>query len=153
MALPVLASPRRLSRWDPLREFDDLYERMGRLMASTFGTTETPAATAGWTPLADVTETGDAYLVDVDVPGVRREDIAVEVNGNELLVSGECRSREQDGSPRSRTRREGRFEYRTMLPADVDVEDVSADLSDGVLTVRIPKSEAAKPHRIAITER
>jgi HSP20 family protein len=149
MTLPMLRRP--LGRWDPLREFDELQDRMNRLMASMFGAFD--GRTEIWTPLADVTETDDAYLVEVEVPGVKRDDISVEVSGNELVISGEYKERERPGVTRSRTRRYGRFEYRTMLPNNINADNISADLAEGVLTVRIPKSEAAKPRRIAIGSR
>ena len=84
---------------------------------------------------------------------MKRDDIDVEVTGNELVVTGEFKERERTGWLRSRTRRVGRFEYRTMLPQDVNSEQISAELSDGVLTVQVPKTEAAKPRRIPINSR
>jgi len=144
MTLPVPRSSSPLGRWDPMREFDDLHERMNRLMASVFG----DAGTARWTPPVDVRETDDAWLVEVDVPGLKRDDITIEASGTELAISGEYQEKERT---RSRTRRVGEFEYRTSLPANIDTEKISADLNDGVLTVKIPKSEVTKPRRIAIT--
>ena len=152
MTLPVLRSSSALGRWDPLREFDELNQRMNQLVASVLG--NVPGGNAlgwAWTPLADVTETDDAYLVEVDLPGVKRDDINVETTGSELAITGEFKEKEKVGFLRSRTRRSGRFEFRTTLPAHVDVDKISADLGDGVLTVRVPKSEVAKPRRIAIS--
>ena len=148
MTLPVprWSSPPR--RWDPLREFEDLYEQMGQLMQSTFGR----APGAAWVPLADLSETEDAYVVEVDLPGVKRDDVNVEVNGNELAITGEIKERERVGWFRHRTRRTGQFEYRTTLPRDVDAEKIEATMAEGVLNVRVPKSEQAKPRRIPITQ-
>ncbi|HEY8373935.1 MAG TPA: Hsp20/alpha crystallin family protein [Pseudonocardiaceae bacterium] len=137
--------------WDPLREFEDLYSRMGRLWESAFGSAS--PTVASWAPLADVCETQDAYLVEVDVPGVKQEDLDVELAGTELVVTGELKEVEREGVFRKRTRRTGRFEYRTTLPSDVDAERIEAQLADGVLTLRIPKAEVAKPRRIPITRR
>ncbi|MFD1051079.1 Hsp20/alpha crystallin family protein, partial [Kibdelosporangium lantanae] len=83
MTLPATRSPARLDRWSPLRDFEDLYKQMGRFL---------PAAVGGdvpWSPPADVTEADDAYTVEIELPGVRREDVDVELNGNELVVTGE----------------------------------------------------------------
>jgi HSP20 family protein len=151
--VPVSRSSSLLRGWDPLREFDDLHERFTQLVNSVFGA---PAASSRgfglpWTPLADVTETEDAYLVEVDLPGVKREDIAVETFGSELVISGEFKQKERAGEPRSQTRRRGRFEYRATLPAQVNTDQISAELADGILMVRVPKTEAAKPRRIEIT--
>jgi HSP20 family protein len=139
-----------MGRWDPIRELDDLHDRMSNLMTSVFGGPGEMAAAVRWTPLADVYETEDAYLVEIEVPGIKREDIDLQIVANELTISGEFKERERAGWLRSRTRRIGRFEYRAILPQDVDPEKISAELSDGVLTVKVAKSETAKPRRISI---
>ncbi|GGM56851.1 heat-shock protein Hsp20 [Longimycelium tulufanense] len=149
--LPAPRSEHPTTRWDPFREFEDLYTQMGRLWESVLG--PNLASTAGWSPLADVCETDDAYIVDVEVPGVREEDLNVEMVGTELAVTGELRETRREGLVRRRTRRTGHFEYRTSLPHDVDAERIEANLADGVLTLRIPKAEGAKPRRIQITRR
>jgi HSP20 family protein len=142
---PRMATP--LRRMDPFREIEDLYEQMHRLMQSTFGRT---AETGAWMPPADLAETNDAYIVEAELPGVARDDINVEVLGNELAIMGECKEPERKGMLRQRTRRMGEFEYRAMLPHDVDPGKIEAKLADGVLTVRVPKSEKAKPRKVEI---
>jgi HSP20 family protein len=130
-------------------EFDDLFNRIGRLLESTVGAG--PAAErVAWAPLADVSEADEAYLVEADLPGVRREDIDVEISERELVITGELKERERKGVLRRGTRRTGRFEYRALLPSEVKAEDISATLTDGVLTVTVPKAEAAKPRHIEI---
>lgn len=151
--VPGSRSSSLLRGWDPLREFDDLHERFTQLVNTVFGTPAVSGRGFGlaWTPLADVSETEDAYLVEVDLPGIGREDIAVETLGSELVITGELRQKERPGELRSQTRRQGRFEYRATLPAQVNTDQISAELGDGVLTVRLPKTEAAKPRRIEVT--
>ncbi|MBV9844785.1 MAG: Hsp20/alpha crystallin family protein [Kutzneria sp.] len=149
MALPMARSSGRTGRWDPLREFEDLYGQMGRWMDAAFG--RAGESGTSWLPAADVSETDEAYLVEVDLPGVKREDITIDLVGNELTVSGELKEMEREGWFRRRTRRTGRFEYRVSLPHDVDTDKIDANLADGVLTVRVPKSEAAKPRRITVS--
>ncbi|MEV6717609.1 Hsp20/alpha crystallin family protein [Lentzea sp. NPDC051208] len=146
MALPAVRSSGPLGRWDPFREFEDLHGRLGSLLESVAGSVgDTVRA-----PLADVTETAEAYLVEVELPGVRRDDVVVDLAGNELSISGEVREKERQGLFRHRTRRVGQFSYGVTLPRDVDADRIEAELADGVLTVRVPKTEAAKPRRIAI---
>jgi HSP20 family protein len=119
---------------------------MGRFMQSTLG------GDPIWAPPADVTETDDTYVVEIEVPGVRREDIDVELNGNELIVTGELKEQERKGLLRRKTRRVGEFEYRVLLPGDIHDHGVEASLANGVLTVRVPKAEHAKATKIKVTE-
>jgi HSP20 family protein len=154
MTLPVVqstpASADTSAGLDPLRELAQLHQRMSQLMSSVLGTHPIAAMAQGWTPLADVTETDDAYLVQIEVPGVDRKTLSVEVAAGELRVSGEIVEKEKVGWLRHRTRRVGQFAYRTALPGGIDTDQVSADLADGVLAVRAPKTEAAKPRRITV---
>jgi HSP20 family protein len=95
---------------------------------------------------------GDRRLdvVEAELPGVKRSDLNIELAGNELRISGEVKERERKGALRRRTRRTGRLEYRVRLPEEVDDQKVDAKLTDGVLTVRIPKSERAQRRKIEI---
>ncbi|PRX46606.1 HSP20 family protein [Prauserella shujinwangii] len=151
MALPAVRSPREVGRGDPFREFEDLYGQLGRWMNSMFAGLDD--GWRSWSPLADVTETDDAYVVDVELPGVKRDDVSIELTGTELTIHGERKERERQGWFRHRTRRTGQFHYSVTLPHDVDADHVDARLEDGVLTVRVPKTESARPRRIAISGR
>jgi HSP20 family protein len=106
-----------------------------------------------WIPVADIEETEDAWIVEAELPGVKREDINVEVRESEVAVTGEIKKREREGILRRRTRRVGRFELRVTLPGQADPERVDASLEDGVLTVRIPKSEQSQARRIEVADR
>jgi HSP20 family protein len=133
----------------PLMEFDDLVSRMEGLLESSVGAAATTGP-AAWAPLADVTETDDAFKVEVELPGVKPEDVDVEVNGQELLVTGEIKEKEREGTVRSNTRRTGQFEYRMLLTGEVDTENVEATMSDGVLSITAHKAEAMKPRHIEV---
>jgi HSP20 family protein len=103
-----------------------------------------------WSPLSDVSETDDSYLVHVELPGMRKDQVDVQLLDRELVITGEIKESE-DGKRRRSSRRTGRFECRTYLPGDIKPDQVSAELADGVLTVTVPKSETAKPRRIEVT--
>jgi HSP20 family protein len=133
----------------PWAEFSELYEQMGRLLSEAF--TGLDRAAGGWRPAADVEETDDAYLVELELPGVKQDDISVELGGGELAVTGEVKERQRVGLLRTRTRRVGQFDYRLSLPADIEEDQVSASMSNGVLTVRVPKTASARPRKIPIT--
>jgi HSP20 family protein len=150
MTLPVRQDTSNLTRFDPWREFENLTSQMNQLLESTFGQSGLAAA-AGWSPAVDVEETEDAYRVEAELPGVHRDDVQVEVGGGVLTITGEFKERERSGILRRRTRRTGRFEFRTTLPAAVDSDKISASLQDGVLSVTVPKAAEAKPRRVEIT--
>src|ERR687893_573109 len=78
-------------------------------------------------------------LADLELPGVKREDLSVEVSGPYLTVTGERKERERVGILRRRTRTVGRFQYEVLLPGEVDEDGVTAALHEGVLTVTAPK--------------
>lgn len=111
-----------------------------------------PTGDGAWVPSADVTETNNAYLVEVELPGLRREDVDVDLDGNELVVTGELKEHKREGLFRRRTRRVGNFEYRVRLPGDLQDDKAEASLAHGVLTVYLPKAEGAKSSKIKVTE-
>jgi HSP20 family protein len=140
-------------RWDPVREMEDVYDRMGRLMQDFFGDS-TPATAAvrlpEWTTPVDIEETDDEYIVEVDVPNVKREDINLELRDSELRISGEIKERERTGILRRRSRRVGQFEHVVGLPGEIDPDRVEATLDNGVLTVRLGKAGGTQPRRIEV---
>jgi HSP20 family protein len=152
MPLPVRHRASRqqpMQRWDPFGEFDELQQRMGQLMETVL-TAAPPGDAQAWAPFADIEETDDAWVVEAEVPGVRREDVNVELRDSELEISGEIKERERKGVLRRQTRRTGRFEYRVMLPGPANADKIDASLHDGVLTVRVPKAQEARPRRIEV---
>src|ERR1700732_3630135 len=119
-------------------------------MNLAFGLAPVDVAEGPWIPLADLSETDDAYVVEVDLPGVNRDQIGIQLQDRELVITGEIPESEQKGRRHRRSRRTGRFEFRTYLPGDVNADAVDAQLSNGVLTVTIPKSQEAQPRKIEI---
>jgi HSP20 family protein len=147
MVLPVRRNT-ELQSWDPFRELDDLHQRMSRLLESNVG--DVPGV-AGWVPAVDVEENDEAFVVEAELPGVKRDDVSVELQDNELRIHGEIKERERTGILRRQTRRTGQFDYRVTLPQEVDADNVEANLRDGVLRVQVRKAEQTKPRRIEIT--
>jgi HSP20 family protein len=146
MTLSMPSASRVTARWDPFREVDELYRQMNHLL-------ETGVTTDGatrWVPLADIEETDDAYIVEMELPGVKQDDVDIEVNGRELTVSGEVKEKERAGILRRRTRKVGEFSYTVSLPMEIDADSVSADLDSGVLTIRVPKSQGTKSRHVTI---
>ena len=154
MTQPVRRDRGQISGWAPLRELEELRARMDRLMQTTFPFPARPLSETEedpWAPLADVEDTEDAYVMELELPGVKKDDVTVEVTDGELDIHGEVKDKERTGVLRRQTRRTGSFSYRTTLPQNADTERITADLAHGILTVRVPKAASATPRRIEIT--
>ena len=143
-------------RWEPLREWEQVTERMRRMLDETFAGFRSPALlaeAAAWSPLVDIEEEDGAYVLEAELPGAKRDDVSIELVGNELTISGEVKERERKGIVRRRVRPAGRFDYRVTLPDQVEPDKIQAELSDGVLSVWVPKSEQAQRRRIEVKGR
>lgn len=113
---------------------------------------ESAGPNARWTPAMDLVEAGDHFVVRADLPGLDESDVAIEVQDNTLVISGERRA-DQAGSQNGWYRVErsfGRFSRSLTLPEGVDPEGVGATFDRGVLEVRIPKPQQRQPRRIEI---
>ena len=93
-----------------------------------------------------------AYIIEVELPRVRREDVDVTLNGNFLVVTGDVKERERGGLFRRRTRRVGEFEFRVTLPGYLREGDIEASLAYGVLKVSVPKAESTKSSKSTVSE-
>ena len=120
-------------------EFDDVFDR-------AFGW----VADGGFH--IDVRQDGDELVIDADVPGLSKDDLEITVENNVLTVAGEYKSAtdEENAHYHIRQRRRGRFSRSLRLPETADGEKVTAELEKGVLTLRVPTREEAKPHRIDV---
>ena len=114
---------------------------------------KTDAGTYNWTPSVDISETDDNFEVRAELPGVATDDLHVSVKDNLLTLSGEKRQENVDDTLNYNRveRRYGSFQRRFTLPSEVATDDIKAEYSDGVLTLSIPKPEAAKPTEVPIT--
>jgi HSP20 family protein len=133
-----------------MTELEQVMDRLRRLLDQTFGGLQLPSFGDAWAPPVDVEESDDAYIVQADLPGVKREDVSVELVGNELQITGTTQEPERSGKLRRRMRRTGRFAYRVTLPSKVDGDKVDATLADGVLTVHISKAEQDERREIEV---
>lgn len=127
------------------REFNQLFDRFwsGQLE---------PMQISRWIPAVDISETDDAVVVQAEVPGLDPKDIEVSVEGNVLTIKGEKKeSREERGENYHRVERQyGTFSRSIQLPSEIAADQVEAVVRNGVLEVRLPKQEGAKPKRIDI---
>ena len=130
-----------------LEELDAMSEEFSR----RFGMRPAANGLRGWLPPVDVWETETELVIELDVPGCHPENISAEIVENQLVVTGE-RSLADGAVRRYRTERwQGRFVRSFVVPRGLDGERIKADYNHGVLTIRLPKPEAARPKRITIT--
>lgn len=132
-------------------DLDEMRRQMERLF-DTFGHRQAGRGGAGVYPAINIIEGADAYTVSAELPGVKSKDLDLNVTANQLTLAGERRISEEAADARyhRREREAGRFSRAVALPDDIDAENIKARLTDGVLTVTIPKAEKAKPRQISI---
>jgi len=139
-----------LVRWTPWQELENMNRQLSHLLDdSPFGAT---GETGQWAPKVDIRETDDALLVQAELPGIDKKDVHLEVKDGVLTLSGERRY-EKDVKEENVHRVErayGSFSRSFSLPSNVDANKVNAGMKDGVLEVRLPKRESAKPKAITI---
>lgn len=129
------------SRWDPLHDLIALHERLNRM-----GTAEAP----GWSPAVDLYETPERFVVSAELPGLTRDGLKIEVQHDTLILRGVRPHTERPGVRFHRVERgHGAFTRSLTLTAPVDVEGITAEFQDGVLTVTIPKATPA-PRRVDV---
>ncbi|MEX0936504.1 MAG: Hsp20/alpha crystallin family protein [Pirellulales bacterium] len=136
------------------RSFAGLGRQMENLMERYFGPEEEWWGVEAFTPTTNLAETDSEYEVTLDLPGMRPEDVNVELQNGNLVVSGE-RKEEKEETKRTFHRVErsyGSFRRTIPLPGTVDEGKVDASFRDGVLKIRLPKTEEAKPRQIKINE-
>ncbi len=147
-----------VERWDPFRDLDALRgglfrdfltPRYSSLLGDVFG--ERPAA-RGLSPALDITENDDQYAVSVELPGVSKDDITVDVRDRVLTIRGEKKSEREETKETTRwsERVYGSFTRSFSLPSDADTEHIAASFKDGVLKLVIPRLEEAKARTVSI---
>ena len=143
----VLRCDVAFTRWDPLRDLLALHEQIGQLVG-----TDAP----GWTPPVDLYETAAAFVLTAELPGLTRDQIEIHAEENRITIRG-ARPTGPAGKdvPCEQFHRvergHGRFSRAFSLPDAIDVDGVSADLRDGMLTVTIPKAAGRSARRVDVT--
>jgi HSP20 family protein len=125
---------------------------MGRLFDFSFPSRDT-GLFGGWSPALDVYDDKDNFVVKVELPGMKKEDIGLSLHDGMLTISGERQhERKNESGETFRSERYfGKFQRSVALPALVDASKVTASYKDGILTVDLPKSEEAKPKQIEVS--
>lgn len=144
-----------LVRWsDGFREFAQLQDRINRVFTDAYGRSDEGLMTSGnWVPPVDIYQNGDHEVVlKAELPDMTREDIDITVDNGTLTIRGEKKfsSEVKEDSFRRIERRYGTFSRSFSLPQTVDTARVGAEYKNGVLTVRLPLREEAKPRQIKV---
>jgi HSP20 family protein len=144
----------KLVKWDPIHDVGTIRDDIDRIFDGFFGKIRPGRTTLDsyWTPLIDLEETEDSVRVRAELPGMKKDEIKISLDGDHLHLSGE---RKQEKEEKEKTyhrieRSYGRFERVIPLPTEVEKEKVKAVYTDGVLQITLPKSENVKPKEIAI---
>jgi len=141
--------------WNPLGDLMLLQDRMNRLFEDATQRRARTGAKVGdefdradWTPAADIYETQTGYLIAIDLPGVDRQRVEIDMDDNRLTVKG---TRAVEESTKQRTERPGGKFLRTFtVPSSVDQTQIAADYRDGVLQIRLPKRKEQKSKKVEI---
>ena len=141
-----------LVRWDPMREMDQFFGRpLGSFSGSASRSTDSDEASA-WAPALDVSETDSEYVVRVDLPAVKKEDVSVTVDQEMLTISGERKFERAEESEKVHRRESARgmFSRSLSLPDNADANGIRAESKDGVLIVHVPKTKLERSKAIEI---
>lgn len=143
-----------MSQWNPLQDLVVLQDRMNRLFEDATqrrgqtGEREDEFERADWTPTADIYETDSGYSIAIDLPGIKRDAIEIDIDENRLMVKG---TRVVDDSRARRSERpRGKFLRSFTVPASVDQGKIGAEYKDGVLQIRLPKRAEQKAQKIEV---
>jgi HSP20 family protein len=144
-----------LTRWEPLREMEDLQSRLSTLFGRTpmrRGNGKESITLPEWTPLADITEDDMEYLIKAELPELRKEDVKVTVENGVLTIAGERKFEKEEKKKKYHRveRGYGSFVRTFALPEDADADRVKAQFKQGILEVHLPKNEKAKPKQIEV---
>lgn len=137
-------------RWEPFREIEDMFRHYSPLLGR--GLRREGGEAGGWMPVANISETDKEYVIKAELPEVKKEDVKITLDNGVMTITGE-RRHEKEQKDESEIRVEsfyGTFSRSFSLPENIDPDAIRAETREGVLCVRIPKTEAAKPQPISI---
>ncbi len=148
-------NPMQTTRWSPLRElanFERGLESFFSRLPGIPGEGEEPISEKLWAPLTDITEDEKEFLLKIELPEMKKEDVKVTVENGMLYVTGERKAEKEEKTTKYHRieRSYGAFERAFTLPERADGSKVSADYKDGVLKVHLPKTPEAKPKAIEV---
>lgn len=142
-----------LVRFEPIPGYPNFRSVFSGLFDENFGRSSTQPSVSMWHPAVDVLESKDSYLIRAELPGMKREDIKVEVKDGTLVLSGERKSEKPAEGVEYRhvERVAAKFWRSFSLPENAKSDAIEATYKDGIIEIRVPKSAEAKPRQIEIS--
>ena len=137
---------------NPFEEMERMSRQLDLLTNAMFGSAGLPFSPSGVFPAVNITEDVNKYYVRAELPGLKADEINLQVRGKNLSISGErkIQSEGKNATYHRREREEGSFSRIIVLPGDINADCVEANMVNGILTVAIDKSETAKPKQITV---
>ncbi|VAW45265.1 hypothetical protein MNBD_GAMMA03-402 [hydrothermal vent metagenome] len=140
-----------LAVWNPFREIEELLERYDRSSRKTLTKADDKSFEINdWTPVVDIHETEDNFMVKAELPSVEKEDVSVNIENGLLTIKGEKKSEVEDKKHHRVECTYGTFIRSFTLPQSISEEKIEAEYKNGVLYLTLPKVEEAKPNQIEV---
>ena len=144
-----MESTNPITRWDPFKELEEMSNRLNRFFAPRGNGNghEEALKLMQWSPAVDVSETDKEFLIKAELPEVKKEDVKVSIDEGVITISGERKQEKEEKNKKFHRieRQYGSFERSFTLPDDVDATKVAAEYKDGMLNIRLPRTEKPKP--------
>jgi HSP20 family protein len=139
---------------NPFEEMERMSRQLNLLSTAMLGSIGLPSSPSPVFPAVNITEDSEKYFVRAELPGLKADEIVLQVSGRNLSISGErkIQSEGENAKYHRREREEGSFSRVIGLPGDINAGSVEANMVNGVLTVAVAKSEASKPKKIAVKQ-
>ncbi len=142
----------KLTKWDPFREMENMFDRYTKVLNWPRVGSQEMMTTDDWAPRVDIAETDKEFIINAEIPDVKKEDVKVMVDNGILTISGERKQeKEEKGKKFHRVERfYGSFSRSFTLPNNVDESKIEASFKDGMLNLTVPKIEETKPKAIDV---
>ena len=142
----------QLAKWDPFRDFENLFDRYSKTLNWPKPANQEVMTTGDWAPRVDITENETEFMIKADIPEIKKEDIKISVDDGIVKISGERKQEKEEKNKKFHRveRFYGNFMRSFILPDNIDETKIDASFKDGVLNLKLPKTDKAKPKAIEV---
>ena len=141
-----------ITKWEPMREMEDFFDRFSRPLGWPGRLGQELARGSDWAPRVDISETDKEFVINAEIPEVKKEDVKVNVENGVLTLKGERKQEKEEKDKKFHRieRFHGSFCRSFALPDNIDEDKIDATFKDGMLKLTIPKTESKKPKTIEV---